>query len=478
MNIISCTTWVKKGVASTNPEKIELTAKELEQIIKQTQSELQDVESDEEHDEIIKEKNEAESQPNTSIIDEYNFDKYDDESNSIHCNIGGIATFEKDGEDPFITGEDNDSEKEDDIVKIDDNFVLIGHVEGDASILEVFVYNENEGSFYCHHDMMLSSFPLCIEWLNFDPSDPKPSNLCAIGNMTPIIEVWDLDLIDCLEPAYKLGCKPSKKKNRKRVGHKDAVLDLAWNENYAHVLGSGSVDQTVLLWDLENGKPVNKFTSFQDKVQSLKWHPKETHQLLTGCDDKVVRLFDCRYKEIMKTWESLGEVDKVLWNYFDPNYCIVSTSNGYVQYIDIRQDKLVWSIEAHTQVTGLSLSSSCCGLLVTSGTDGVIKVWDIINNTEPWFIWETKTNLGSLLCLASNPDSPFIFSAGGDNKSHNYKILDISEIPEVRERFQERKHITLRSSTNDTKIKEEEMMDVTEDTDSTVLSANNNKNNV
>lgn len=50
--------------------------------------------------------------------------------------------------------------------------------------------------------------------------------------MTPIIEIWDLDVMNCLEPAYKLGCKPSKKKKQKRVGHKDAVLDIAWNQNY------------------------------------------------------------------------------------------------------------------------------------------------------------------------------------------------------------------------------------------------------
>lgn len=53
--------------------------------------------------------------------------------------------------------------------------------------------------------------------------------------MKPIIEVWDLDLIDCLEPAYRLGCKPSKKKRQKRVGHRDAVLDIAWNQNYTSV---------------------------------------------------------------------------------------------------------------------------------------------------------------------------------------------------------------------------------------------------
>lgn len=60
---------------------------------------------------------------------------------------------------------------------------------------------------------------------------------------------------------------------------------------FRHVLASGSVDQTVLLWDLENGTPVNKITSFNEKVQSIKWHTTETHQLLTGCADKYVYYF-------------------------------------------------------------------------------------------------------------------------------------------------------------------------------------------
>lgn len=56
----------------------------------------------------------------------------------MYCNISNIASIGANGEDPLITNDDDDSEKEDDIIKADDNLVLVGHVEGDASILEVF----------------------------------------------------------------------------------------------------------------------------------------------------------------------------------------------------------------------------------------------------------------------------------------------------------------------------------------------------
>lgn len=461
MNVIPCTTWVRKGVAAAVPEKVELKADELEEIIRETRSALEDEDSGEEATTSRSNTKNAEESP-AAGIDEYNFQAYDDESGNMYCSISALASFDANGRDPLITNDDEDSEKEDDIIKADDNLVLIGHVEGDASILEVFVYNEREGSFYCHHDILLPSFPLCIEWLNYDSADTKPGNLCAIGNMTPIIEVWDLDLIDCLEPAYRLGCKPSKKKKQKRVGHRDAVLDVAWNQNYTHVLASGSVDQTVLLWDLENCKPVTKLDSFNEKIQTLKWHPQETHRLLTGCADKLVRLFDCKEEALVRSWEVSGEVERVLWNHYDPNYCIASTDNGYIEYFDVRGDKPLWQIKAHEkEVSGLSLSASCRGLLVSCSNDGVTKVWDLLDQTAPTVVWEQTSNLGAIQCLAANPDNGFIFVAGGDNKAHNFQVLDLREIPTMRERFADAGHFASNSSVME--FKQEDMMVVAND---------------
>ncbi|XP_057341781.1 periodic tryptophan protein 1 homolog [Microplitis mediator] len=472
MNVIPCCTWVKKGVAAAVPDKVQLTAEELEGIIKKTESDLADLEADSDAD--------SDNEPGCSnapkkndtpksMDDEFNFENYDEEAGDIKASMGGLASINPDGKDPYITvaeSDDNDSEKEDDIIKPDDNLVLLGHVDGDASILEVYVYNEREGSFYCHHDILLPSFPLCLEWLNFDPSDAKPGNFVAIGNMTSVIEVWDLDIVDCLEPIFKLGCKPNKKKNKKRVGHKDAVLDITWNVNLPHILASGSVDKTVLLWDIEKGIPDTKLDQFNEKVTTLQWHPQKPYMLLTGSEDKTVKLFDCRTSDTFKNWETTGEVERVLWNHFDPNYFFVGTKNGIVECIDIRQGQHLWQVKAHDkEITGLSLSVSCPGFLVTASDDGVIKVWDSLvpQLLEP--VWETETNLGAIQCLTSSPDSPFIIAAGGDHKSNNFKVWDLTEVTTVNERFRSRKLIepVQNNETDPANIQGSEEMEVTDE---------------
>jgi hypothetical protein len=118
-------------------------------------------------------------------------------------------------EDKYLINPDADDDQsdiEDNIIKPDDNLLLVGHVEGNASILEVYVYNDDEDALYVHHDILLPSFPMTLEWLNYDPGESQRGNLVAIGSMSPIIDVWDVDLIDSIEPAFSLGQKKSKKK--------------------------------------------------------------------------------------------------------------------------------------------------------------------------------------------------------------------------------------------------------------------------
>lgn len=389
-------------------------------------------------------KKQEEDEEEQELDDILNLDDYDKEEDTISqkLTMSNIAVFANNDDDPHLTVKDadnKDSDDEDETIMSSDNLVAVGHVDGDAAILEIYVYNADETSFYVHHDILLPAIPLCMEWMNYDPGDEylRPGNMLAIGSMAPVVDVWDLDIADSLEPAFSLGKKGSKKKKIAGVGHKDAVLSLAWNTHAEHVLASGSVDQTVILWDMEHGTVAQHLKYFKEKVQSIKWHPKEAHTLLAGACDNKVRMLDCRSNDTFQAWKVDGEVESVLWDKQSQNThnFLVSTDAGTVYGFDGRKDKPLWTLDAHHKsCTALSMSPTCPGCLVTASMDETVKVWDVASD-KPALIEELKMNLGVIQCLSACPDWPFVFCMGGDNKENNFKVWDIRNSLKVRTQF-------------------------------------------
>merc|ERR1712168_1164222 len=181
---------VPKGVSKQLPDKGELTEGELKKILKASKDELEDIlqgDSDDDGGETS-----ATPTPNT-VDDEYDMDNYDNEPDNVADNI---------------------CVDEDDEIRSDDNLILVGHVDDDVASIEVYVYNSEEGYLFVHHEIMLQNLPLCLEWLDYNADDTsKPANLVAVASTSPVIEIWDLDVIDSLKCKTKLGRRKNKKKN-------------------------------------------------------------------------------------------------------------------------------------------------------------------------------------------------------------------------------------------------------------------------
>ena len=202
---------------------------------------------------------------------------------------------------------------------------------------------QSQDNLYVHHDIPLPVFPLCLAWMGVPPAECKGPvgggrNFVAVGTFQPFIEIWNLDVIDALEPAAVLGLAGAeaaaaafdanaaaheaatrggdkggkkKKKSKRPViepppaeGHTDAVMCLAWNALQPNVLASGSADQTVRLWDVSGdlSSSAQCMRHHTDKVQALAWHPVDASVLLSAGFDRKVFALDVRAPDAVRHW--------------------------------------------------------------------------------------------------------------------------------------------------------------------------------
>lgn len=431
MNFVRCLTWIPRGVAKANPQKVKPLSEQLKELIEKGASYSKNVAG------MVDTEDSRVEASEDDIAVKYALDTYDDEdSDSPQLgNLGSLAVYANNADDPYLDpqdGEDREEEIDDFTIRPTDNLIAVARVDEDTcATIEVYVNNHQEKHLYVHHDIMLPAYPLCLEWMNFDPADPNPGNFLVVGDMTPVISVWDLDLVGSLEPAFKLGKKAKKKRTavEATMMHTDAVLSLSWNKQIRHLLASGSADHKAFVWDLDVGVPANSFSAHSEKVQSVVWHPFEGHTLLTGACDCTVKLWDCRSSDAsFKSWTVDGEVEKVLWNHFDPFYFYVATGSGFVYGFDARTDQAVFTLSAHSKgVTGMALSAYCPGCLITTSEDKSLKIWDVVDH-KPVFVFEKEAlTVGSVFALASSPDEPFVVAVGGDNKTLGFAVVDLKE---------------------------------------------------
>jgi periodic tryptophan protein 1 len=206
--------------------------------------------------------------------------------------------------------EDGGSDAEENVIEASDMVILGARTDEDASILEVNCYDPSTGNLWVHHDITLAAFPLCMAYLDMPPSTRfdggSAGAYVAVGTFKPAIEIWNLDVIDPLEPVATLGGEnlsaasavlkeqeeeqaggvgnkkgskdKKKKKNKAKVkkamaavtlvdgSHTDAVMGLAWNPLQRQVLASASADTTVKLWDVTTQQCSVTLSNHQDKV--------------------------------------------------------------------------------------------------------------------------------------------------------------------------------------------------------------------
>ncbi|KAF4384972.1 hypothetical protein F8388_010570 [Cannabis sativa] len=326
--------------------------------------------------------------------------------------------------DPYFKDKDDDEDSEDledlTIKPMDSVIVWVCEEPGDG-----------EFNTYVHHEIMIFEFPLCTAWMDCPLKGGDRGNFLAVGSMEPSIEIWDLDIIDEVQPCMVLGgiAEKKKKKKGKKISvkykegsHTDSVLGLAWNKHYRNVLASASADKKVKIWDVAAGKCDITMEHHTDKVQVVAWNYHAPQVLLSGSFDHSVVMKDGRipshsgYK-----WLVDSDVESLAWDPHTEHTFVVSLEDGTVKGFDIRtatsttspESKPSFTLHAHDKaVCSVSYNSAAPNLLATGSTDKMVKLWDLSNN-QPSCIASKNPKAGAVFSIAFSEDSPFLLAIGG-----------------------------------------------------------------
>jgi len=179
--LISCLSWIKKGFARETP----ISNQEIDQQMTEMMQEEELMQEAKKYKEKYEENEDEETIPN--LVMESHIDNQIDEDGM-----------------PFGF-EESDEEKEDLKIRKEDTLFVCGKIEDEFASLECYVYEKHSGNLFVHHDIMLSSFPLAMDWLPVEPSsfeqtEYSKGNYAIVGTFYPDIEIWSLDTLDAIEP--------------------------------------------------------------------------------------------------------------------------------------------------------------------------------------------------------------------------------------------------------------------------------------
>eukprot|EP00792_Barthelona_sp_PAP020_P009179 TRINITY_DN3276_c2_g4_i1.p1 TRINITY_DN3276_c2_g4~~TRINITY_DN3276_c2_g4_i1.p1 ORF type:complete len:450 (-),score=142.04 TRINITY_DN3276_c2_g4_i1:1542-2891(-) len=449
--MITTLSWIPRGAAREIPIKWDVYKYESDDDENNEQENFVEEENSVEEENFVEEESFVEEDFEQNVSGSEEEDEVDgiDDDNMIE----NVDVFLPE-DDPYMTGdlEEEPEDIEDFRLKRSDMLLLGGRTTDHGSFIDLYVLEREEGNLFIHHDYEMQSAPLCSTWIGYTPSilregNKKSGNFAAVGSFqSPVIEIWNLDIVDTIEPALSLGGfveqKISARKSKKKKGqmvktffegsHEGTVMGLDWCQKTPQLLASSSDDTTIKLWDLDSSECLSTFTHHNEKVPCIRFHPSKALKMASASDGGSIYYFDANQEtdNILHSYSVGVDPECMIWNSNNPNDLILSLFDGRICCFDIRSesDNCCWEINAAKQaITSIATSSFKKDLLASTCLDGNVRVFDMRKNNQ--MIWQKDMKVGDLYSVAFD-NSSGVFSVGGSKGE--IRIIDCNFIEELK----------------------------------------------
>ncbi len=193
-----------------------------------------------------------------------------------------------------------------------------------------------------------------INSIGFDPG----GSLLASGSVDNTIQLWDLDTATLLSTLE---------------GHTDSVLNVAFSPD-GSLLASGGADGLVGLWDPDTETLLATLETHTREVLNVAFSP-DGLLLASGSGDGLILLWDLATETAVAKLET--HMDDILGIAFSPDGTLLASASadGLVGLWNLTTETLDATLGHESPVLSVAFSSDG-DLLATGSADGVARLWD------------------------------------------------------------------------------------------------------
>uniref|UniRef100_A0A7S1VA20 Coronin n=1 Tax=Sexangularia sp. CB-2014 TaxID=1486929 RepID=A0A7S1VA20_9EUKA len=208
-------------------------------------------------------------------------------------------------------------------------------------------------------------------------------------------------------------------------GHKNPVLDLAWNPFNESLLATASEDGYSKIWKIADEGLTESLTA-DDAVQSLKghrrkvgtvaWHPTANNVLATSSQDYTVKLWDIEKGEAKVTLDGPKDlIHATQWNR-DGSLLAITGKDKQIRFGDPRTANFEASWQGHDGVKGARVLFLNDGKIFSTGFDRQssrqYRVWDPRGDTSKPLVSVNLDVSSGVLMPKYDYDTSILFIAG------------------------------------------------------------------